>query len=177
MLMKQASSSGWSTAFYAPWRCEWLEKWPTDGSAARRFSRLQAGVQSKSFIPNHTFVRKSFHFYQEFQHYQKYIPLTIFAPEWERCVKITEKVSFNIASYVYILSTIRLLNSLQPMVTLNGWLCNHPSISMNRKFRRTPCERENNSFCDTFEKWRFWVFDWFCNIVTKVLFSRQKWAK
>ena len=37
------------------------------------------------------------------------------------------------------LSTIRLLNSLQPMVTLNGWLYNHPSISMNRKFRRTPC--------------------------------------
>ena len=37
------------------------------------------------------------------------------------------------------LSTIRLLNSLQPMVTLNGWLYNQPSISMNRKFRRTPC--------------------------------------
>ena len=64
------------------------------------------------FIPNHTFVRKSFHFYQEFQHYQKICRLFLvfmieFGTHFAQCLKITEKVSFNIeseASYVYILS-------------------------------------------------------------------------
>ena len=62
------------------------------------------------FIPNHTFVRKSFHFYQEFQHYQKICRLFLvfmieFGTHLAQCLKITEKVSFNIASeasYIYI---------------------------------------------------------------------------
>ena len=65
--------------------------------------------------PQSHFCTKKFPFLPRISTLPKmYIPLTIFAPKWARCLKITEKVSFNIASeasYVYIMSRQQLIKN------------------------------------------------------------------